>query len=517
MYSYILKKLIILLLLSLITANNYNQPTADQRDEMLRQMFQAVWTEAMNAKQQLNEVLPRTREELLENLCSSAPAVNFITHADLSDTLSQAENTSASVFVSTDNQSSWIENNNVYPLDQQGYESTWGASTLTDGGNNIHWYLKGSIDSGYLGLDFGQITVSQSPHNINNTWPPSDNLYATLVTDDAGDNAGGGSGQDITNLRATYFLGDTTTTSDDKLYVSMGLNGGCCDDGSFFGPWNLYSIAIVNPDAANPVAYAYAYGNGGFGQLYPAIYKIDGDLTSGEVGGFAVLSENFSYSTNGNTLQASSLLDIITNDAEWGEWPNSFNGLALVGTTVAAGLDGLDISTNILDTSDLAVLVMSTGTQNGNNAPVLSDASFDSEAGYLSVVYTDLDNNLATMHEVLIDDMVFVMTPDSHTYAEGVIFSASGVGGDAATLYFSDGGGEIITLEVELGGSSCSNPGDANGDSSVDVLDVVLTVNIILCADCPDNYNVCSDLNGDMAINVLDVVSIVNTILSPAN
>ena len=267
--------------------------TNQNNDEVLKQMFQAVWREAMNAKDAVNIATPQIREELLENLCSSAPTVSFQTHADLSDSLTQAENTSASVFVSTNNQSSWIENTNVAPLNEEGYDNTWGATTTTDGGNNVHWYLQGSIDSGSLGLDFGQITVSQAPHNINNQWPPSDNLYATLVNDDAGDNTGGGSGQDIINLRATYFAGDTTTTSDDKLYASMGLNGGCCDEGSFFGPWNLYSIAIVNPDAANPVAYSYAYGNGGFGQLYPAIYKIDGDLTTGEVGGFEVLSENF--------------------------------------------------------------------------------------------------------------------------------------------------------------------------------------------------------------------------------
>ena len=55
--------------------------------------------------------------------------------------------------------------------------------------------------------------------------------------------------------------------------------------------------------------------------------------------------------------------------------------------------------------------------------------------------------------------------------------------------------------------------GDANADSEINVLDVVLTVNLILCADCPDNYNACSDLNSDGTINVLDVVSLVNLIL----
>ena len=489
-------------LLSLTFCNDVH--SAEQVDETLKQAFQIIWQEAMAAKQKVQESLPQVREELLENLCSSSPSTYFVTHADLSDSLALAENTSASIFVSTDNQSSWIENDNVFPLDQEGYETTWGGTTITDGGNNVSWYLQGSIDSGSLGLDFGQITVSQSPYNQGDTFPPGNNLYTTLITDSSDDTS---SGQDIVGLRATY--------SDNKLYASMDLEGSCCDEGSFFGPWNLYAIAIVNPDADDPVAYAYAYGDGGFGQLYPAIYKIDGDLTTGEIGGFEVLSENFSYSTSGNSFQATSLLSIITNDSDWGEWPNSFNGVALVGTTVSAGLDGLDIAADLLDTSDLGVFVMSTQTQNGNTPPILSEPNFDTETGILSIVYTDADNNLATIHEVFIEDMAFVMTPNAHTYAEGVVFSALVGGGSTAELYFSDGGADTIILEVDLGGENggCQVIGDANDDAEINVLDVVLTVNLILCADCPDSYNECSDINADNQINVLDVVSLVNIIL----
>ena len=110
--------------------------------------------------------------------------------------------------------------------------------------------------------------------------------------------------------------------------------------------------------------------------------------------------------------------------------------------------------------------------------------------------------------------MGWVMIPDSHTYAEGVTFSAEVGGGGMAELMFSDGEA-MVTLEIDLGGgsSSCQVLGDANGDAEINVLDVVLTVNLILCADCPDNYNECSDINGDEQINVLDVVSLVNIIL----
>ena len=498
----LLKCCVLYISFSLLLSNNQH-PTESQVNNMMQETMRVIWQEAMQAKYAINEIKPVVREELLENLCSSAPATSFVTHADLSDSLTAASNTSASVFVSIDGQSSWIENSNVSPLDLPGYENTWGATTQTNGSNNVDWYLSGSLDSESIGLSFGQVTVSQSPYNENNAWPPSNNLYATIASDDSGET---GSGQDILNIQASY--------SDDKLYASLGLNGGCCNDGSFFGPWNLYAIAIVNPDATNPVAYAYGYGNGGFGQLYPAIYKIDGDLTTGEIGGFEVLSENFDYSTAGNQLQASSLLSIITNDADWGEWPNSFNGVGLVGVTVEAGLDGLDIAVDLLDTSDVGVLVLSTQSQTSNTAPVLLNPEYTD--GILSVTYQDFENNLATTHDVFVDDMGFVMTPSSHTYSEGVVFSADiGSGYDLATLSFSDGA-EFVQLDVELdgGGDSCVLIGDVNDDGQVNVLDIVLTTNLILCQDCPDNYNACSDINTDGNLNVLDIVLIVNLILN---
>jgi hypothetical protein len=489
--------------MSLVFPND-TYPTQQQIDNMLKGAMEQIWLEAMRANTALNEVMPQVREELLENLCSSAPAINFVAHADLSDSVTSAGSTSASIFVSTDHQSSWIENDNVINIDLPGYEATWGATTITSGGDNVDWYLWGSVDSGALGLDFGQITVSQSPYNENNMWTPSDNLYALLLEDS---NADTGADQDIINLKVTY--------SDDRLYTSMGLEGSCCNEGSFFGPWNLYAIAIVNPDALeNGVAYAYAYGDGGLGQLYPGIYKISGDFSSGvgEIGGFEVLSENFDYSTSGSQLQTSSLLSIITNDPDWGVWPNSYDGLAVVGVTVEAALDGLDVAISVLDSTNPGLFIMSTQTQSSNTAPILLDPTY--ENGILSVTYIDNENNLAASHDVLVEDMVFNMIPGGHTYSEGVTFSAEvGSGYSLATFSFDDGD-EIVTLDFDLGGgSSCSYVGDVNGDAQINVLDIVLTTNIILCQDCPDNYDECADFNGDGAVNVLDIVSLVNIIL----
>ena len=56
--------------------------------------------------------------------------------------------------------------------------------------------------------------------------------------------------------------------------------------------------------------------------------------------------------------------------------------------------------------------------------------------------------------------------------------------------------------------------GDVNADESINVLDVVQLVNIILSGIEPSGYQIIvSDINLDGSINVLDVVQLVNIIL----
>jgi len=56
--------------------------------------------------------------------------------------------------------------------------------------------------------------------------------------------------------------------------------------------------------------------------------------------------------------------------------------------------------------------------------------------------------------------------------------------------------------------------GDVNGDESINILDVVQLVNIVLGGGSPDGYQmVVSDLNSDGDINILDVVQLVNIVL----
>tara|TARA_Y100000590_G_scaffold457717_1_gene610917 strand:+ start:1259 stop:1732 length:474 start_codon:yes stop_codon:yes gene_type:complete len=55
-----------------------------------------------------------------------------------------------------------------------------------------------------------------------------------------------------------------------------------------------------------------------------------------------------------------------------------------------------------------------------------------------------------------------------------------------------------------------SLPGDINGDSLINVQDIILIVNIILSG----NEDSSADVNSDGVVNILDVVQVVNIILS---
>ncbi len=71
-----------------------------------------------------------------------------------------------------------------------------------------------------------------------------------------------------------------------------------------------------------------------------------------------------------------------------------------------------------------------------------------------------------------------------------------------------------VSLESEPQCGDCPCAGDANGDASVDVLDIVSIVNHILGNTPPTFFDCAADQNSDGSIDVLDIVSIVNCILA---
>ncbi len=63
-------------------------------------------------------------------------------------------------------------------------------------------------------------------------------------------------------------------------------------------------------------------------------------------------------------------------------------------------------------------------------------------------------------------------------------------------------------------GYTVSPGGDVNSDGSIDVLDIVVVVNIIVQTyDPSEDEFVAADMNSDGVVDVLDIVILINTIL----
>ena len=535
-----MKKVLLVLMISSSILFSSSELSAEEKRDLgnraMHEMMQKIWTEAMEVKAAYNEGLFNSREEYLDNVYSTSPeAMNFTVNADVSSELESGD-PSASVYVSWDNQASW-DNYVALPLDPAivgpGYENTWGMETPVMN-STVDWYLAGEVNSEALGYDYGTILLSGSPHNSTQNWPLGQNLYGLLANDESGDTS---SDQDILNIKASYY--DDGVLNDDgsgngaeRFYVSMEIDGGCCDEGGLFGPWYLYGVGIVNPDSENPVAYAIGYGDGGFGQLYPALYKISGDLSTGEIGGFEAMTEDINYNTSGDFMQATTLMSYIANDADWGDWPNSVYGFIALGVTVEAGLSGIDVVTEVKDQTSPGLFIMNATHQEGNNDFELSDLSFNEDSMMLYATYSDVDGNLPWFKSFqicnpdgsncFINEMPI---PETHTYEDGAVFSA--YIGDAiaeqnipdgeysAKFAFADGAYnpndvEYLDITIGSGGGACGLVGDVNGDETLNILDVVLLVNLILGGGDAE----CGDVNGDDTPNILDVVLLVNIILA---
>ena len=521
---------VILLCTSLIVAEEY---TPEQKQELgqkaVYEMMQKIFSESMKAKRAFLE--NQHREIPLSNFATTAPRSEFVVNADISEELAEGTQ-SSTVYVSTDGQLSW-QSAAANPLDTPGYETTWGGTINTNDGSSAHSYLSGLVNSEALGESFGTIIVSGTPHNENGYWPPGSNLYAHMVEEPSGEVS---ANYDITAVRGTYkgneaVDGEGNSYTDvERFYLSLTLNGGCCDEGGLFGPWYLYGVGIVNPEAEEAVAYAIGYGNGGFGQLTPGLLKITGDLTTGQIDGFDYLTTNISYSTSGNDMQGTALMNYITNDSQWGTWPNSYNGFIVLGVTVEASLDGLDVAAEVLDETNPGLMICTTTSQVGNIALSLSNPEFDGATNTVSVNYSDGDGNLPWFKSAQIcdsgtDNCFFQMDmiPDSHTYEAGVRFSASFSNGDVVEgdydvhFWFADDDIEnypaaqiSLPITVGSGGGGCALEGDLNADGIPNVLDIVLLVNLVLGGNESGD---CSDVNGDGILNVLDIVLLVNIVL----
>ena len=72
-----------------------------------------------------------------------------------------------------------------------------------------------------------------------------------------------------------------------------------------------------------------------------------------------------------------------------------------------------------------------------------------------------------------------------------------------------------LSSYVFVPSSAQCNQGDLNSDVTINIVDVIALVNIVLSDDTPNDFQACAgDLSGDGIINIIDIIALVNIILS---
>ncbi len=130
---------------------------------------------------------------------------------------------------------------------------------------------------------------------------------------------------------------------------------------------------------------------------------------------------------------------------------------------------------------------------------------------FLSLLLMDLAD-LAPNTETLLGTLDFTIPFSADTEDIYYIYTqgSSGTSSNYDVIVFEDNFIGVVPILANI-------TGDFNQDSSVDVLDIVLVVDLILYTENPSEYEVLlGDLNDDGLVNVLDVVILVNIILGLA-
>ncbi len=168
-------------------------------------------------------------------------------------------------------------------------------------------------------------------------------------------------------------------------------------------------------------------------------------------------------------------------------------------------------------------LILFNNYHSGNNAavleittPLLEDGSYEYTAGepygpstYIYVYGNNISSNMQSGAFRLPNGNTFITEAEDSEIKEVTEF------GELVYSYEYPSNNVMIARAMKYAPEffDAQNAlGDVNGDDSIDILDVVISVNIVLGTE---NYTSSADMNGDGIVNVLDVIQLINIILVP--
>ena len=507
-YNYI-----IIVLISNLYANVDESVLVNEK--FRKQFFQKIYNEIMSFKDMNREADDAFLGESMTNVASSAPREEFIMNVDIGDSLSFG-NINLISNISIDNQQSWTQFSG-YSINDLGYEQTWESIANIDG-NSVVWYLTGEVDAETIfnHPEWGTLLFTQLPYNENSIFPIIPSISQSLGYAEINDTSE--AYVDITAIEGSY--------NNENLYFHLEYGANIYPSEGPLGPWHIYVMGVTNPISETGYAYAYVFGSASLLGISPGMYELyDGDY---DLISYDLLPYTAIPFLNNLDIQFS--LNALINRPDFGPWPNLSNSLIAIGQTFDIIPDFEDINNSEILDKDIirSTILLDTYFQDTNFNSILDNGIVDVENQELRITYFDEDGNMPVLKQVQICDYygencdaAISMIPFSHSYDDSVEyyieynFNLLENGDYSAKFIFSDDNLNNAVFEVVNFIISNNQLGDVNTDLSIDVLDVVVTIDIILGNIQPtESQIILADLNFDLSIDVLDVIMIIDIILN---
>jgi hypothetical protein len=144
---------------------------------------------------------------------------------------------------------------------------------------------------------------------------------------------------------------------------------------------------------------------------------------------------------------------------------------------------------------------------NGNNDKWVVSVSNNGGSTWQELENTSISNASWVKQRFVINDYLSLSSDIVFKFVAEDIFNTGDAGSGGSLVEAA-----IDDFVIEYISSGSGIVGDINNDESVDVLDIVLLVNMVLGFESP-NFQL-ADMNSDGSVNIQDIILVVNIILN---
>lgn len=272
--------------------------------------------------------------------------------------------------------------------------------------------------------------------------PPDINLLARVADDAVGDIEE--ETPDYLDITGSYF-----SFSDTHLHTAIANNYNGFPTGPIIGPYNLYTNLIINPETVteDSVFYGIVYANI-IGIVTPGLYRFTGLSFDGirRIG-------NVSHHISDNKLFLSCLMEDLTSDPFFGDWPNISNSLVVLPMTMQVNTS-LDITIGDTGTLSLQNFNKHVIEPFENRVPGLSNFTYLQRDGYvhINIDYYDPDSHFPIISRMVFTDLTEVeLNHISFDFSDRVRFTALFSERELqGVIEFSDNGHDIVRYPVSV-------------------------------------------------------------------